>query len=105
MAAALWQSINMQAPDGGLASCFAAANVAPSLSKNIIEVQECLTLRDFATSFTEEDHVKLLDKIWEADEPTKSVRAHRGRLLSAWEAAFTAIQKLENAPVKPDAAR
>ena len=57
MAAALWQSINMQAPDGGLASCFAAANVAPSLAKNIMEVQDCKTLRDFAKSFTEKDYV------------------------------------------------
>ena len=94
----------MQASDGGLKSCFAAANVAPSLAQNIREKQECKTLRDFAKSFRKEDHVRLLDAIWEADEPTKAVRAHRGRLLSAWEAADAAIEKLENAPVKPDSA-
>ena len=104
MAASLWPSVNLQAADGGLASCFAAANVAPSLATNIVEVQDCKTLRDFATSFTLTDHEKLLDDIWQADAETKSVRAHRGRLLSAWKAAFTAIEKLEAAPVRPEGA-
>ena len=65
------------------------------------DVQECKTLRDFATSYTEHDHAKLLHEIWQADPETKAVRGHRGRLLSAWEAASTAIAKLEAAPVKP----
>ena len=56
-ASALWIKIDLTAEDGGLASCFAAANVAPTLVANIREVQECKTLRDFAASYTEQDHV------------------------------------------------
>ena len=82
MAAALWQGINMQAADGGLASCFAVANVAPSLIKNITEVQKCATLRDFASSYTEEDYIEQLDLI------LKRIR-HEGRLGSGEAAALT----------------
>ena len=96
MAATLWQKIDMQASDGGL--CFREANAAPSLSKNIEEVQQCITLRDFATSFTEQDYVDGFDTIWKSDVDTKDIRAHRGRLHSAWRAASTAITKLEETP-------
>ena len=73
--------------------------MAPWLIKNIMEVQECITPRDFASSFTEKngkdgtggEHVEELDKIWKQDEDTKNVRVHRGRLLSAWKAAAQAI--------------
>ena len=98
MAAALWQGINMQEADGGLASCFAAAKVAPPLIKNLFEVLQFVTLRDFASSYTEEDHVALLDGIWQSDETTKTARVQRGRLHSTWKAASTAIRKLEETP-------
>ena len=104
MAATLWQSINIHAADGGLASCFAAANVAPSVIKHIVEVQQCKTLRDFATSYTAKDHEDQLGLIWMADAETKAVRAHRGRLLSAWRPASTVITKLEETPNKPEGA-
>ena len=57
-----------------------------------------MTLRDFASSYTEDDHVVLLDIIWQTDETTKNVRVQRGRLHSAWNAAFIAIKKLEESP-------
>ena len=109
MAAALWQAIDMTQADGGLASCFKAARVAPSLIENLTSVQKFETLRDFAESYSEVDtsqsyYELLLDTIWQADAATKEVRAERGRLLSAWKAASTAIIKLEETPARPEGA-
>ena len=67
----------MQEADGGLESCFKVAKVAPCLIKNLMEVQEFVTLRDFASSYTEDDHVVLLDIIWQADETTKNFAARQ----------------------------
>ena len=82
MAAALWQSIDMTASDGGLASCFKAARVVPSLIENLTSVQKFETLRDFAESYSDVDtsqsyYELLLDKIWQADTATKEVRVER----------------------------
>ena len=98
MAAALWQSIDMQQADGRLASCFKAADVAPSLVDNMMNVQKFKTLRDFAESYTEADYTALLDEIWENDEATKKTRVERGRLRSTWKAGSIAIAKLEESP-------
>ena len=102
MATAQWQQINMQASDGGLESCLTMAGVAPSLAKNIREVQKCVTLSDFASSFTSEDYKQLLDDIWQSDEDTKAVRVNRGRLHSAWKAAAMAIKRLEEGAPKTE---
>ena len=101
--AALWQAIDLTAADGGLASCLKAANVAPTIIKKITDTNAegglgMETLRDFASSYTTEDHCVTLDAIWLADEATKANRVQRGRLHSAWQAAATAIKKVEDTP-------
>ena len=98
---ALWKAISTTDADGGLKSCLTHAEVHLKLQEHLTsEVNEGCgfkTLRDFATSFTEEDHVTELDLIWKAQEETKKMRAHRGRLISAWLAAHNAIKSLEAA--------
>ena len=105
MASALWSQINMTAADGGLDRCLKVANVAATLIANLKGVQKMVTLRDFATSYTEEagsdgikGYVRETDKIWQANAATKDSRVERGRLLSAWGAASMAITNLENSP-------
>ena len=80
--------------------------MVPSLVANIINVQKVVTLRDFALSYTEENgkdgsgggHIEELDKIWKNDTDTKGERVQRGRLLTAWKAAFQSIERLDAAP-------
>ena len=74
MASALWSQIDMTATDGGLDKCLKVANVAATLVANLKDVRKMVTLRGFATSYTEEagsdgikDYVKEIDKIWQAD--------------------------------------
>ena len=80
MAGALWQSIDLQAADGGLDSCFKVARVAESLIKNIKEVQMIESLRDFADTYMEKekDNTDKLDAIWKADAATKDIPVARG---------------------------
>lgn len=99
MASALWSKIQGSDEDGGLKSCFAAANLPESIVKVFRGPEyQFETLRDFATSFTEEDYVQALDEVWQADEESKTVRAVRGRLHSAWKAAMVVINNAEKGP-------
>ena len=98
----MWQSIDLQGPDGGLSSCLKAARVAESLIRNLMEVQKIETLRDFAETYEEPDGgTKQLDDIWKADAATKDTAVERGRLVSGWKAAAMAIKRMEESP-KPE---
>ena len=96
----LWKSIVMTDADGGLKSCLTNAGVHEKLQEHLMDDGDngCgfKTLRDFATSYTEDDHVAELDLIWKAHTEAKS-RVHRGRLHSAWLAAHHAVKHLEAA--------
>ena len=85
--------------DGGLRSCLEQAEVHEKIRTHLTSEDECgfKTLRDFATSYTEDDYVAELDIIWKLFDETKKARVQRGRLHSAWLAAHHAIKHLKAA--------
>ena len=97
----MWKTISMTDADGGLKSCLKNAEVHEKLQEHLMDEGDngCgfKTLRDFAASYTENDHVAELDLIWQAHEETKKARVYRGRLHSAWLAAHHADKHLEAA--------
>ena len=92
---AAWRSIKLSDADGGLLSCFDICQVHPEIRQRLAVEEGIVTLRDLASSYTQEDHVVELDKVWQAVENAKAMRRERGRLHSAWKAARLAIDTIE----------